>query len=314
MCGYTDHGETLPIDQFKQMADSIDLKVNRVMLIGGEVMLHPNFYDICEYVFRFGAKIGITTNLYSLTGRRAEAVERFLNILRVSIDGATKHTYESIRTNLSWEKLLDNLHTLAAIKSQKTKCDLYWYFVAMRRNIEELPAAVEMAHRFGFHAVTVNFVIARRPLPLDESLLFHRDLANRCFDQARNRAIELGIELKIPRNFDLSLHPHLNSRPGEVLNLCTQPWDHICVALNGDITTCCYLGEIVMGNLFDENFDHIWNGSKFQSLRKSIKTGSFEMPDRCRSCPLLCNQWDSNNAMLHCPPKRICELQDKLST
>ena len=69
-----------------------------------------------------------------------------------------------------------------------------------------------------------------------------------------------------------------------------------------------------MGNMFHENFDHIWNGRKFQSLRESLKTGSPEMPERCRSCPLLSKQMDSNNAMLHVPLERVSELQQRLNS
>jgi radical SAM protein with 4Fe4S-binding SPASM domain len=316
MCGYTNVGQILSLARFKRTADELLSTAEQVLLIGGEVMLHPNFYEICNYVRRFGVRTRICTNLYTLTGRRAEAIERFLDAVSVSIDGATKRTYESIRTNLSFDGLTDNLHALAAIKSRNPQLDLYWRFVAMRRNIQELPAAIEMAHQFGFCKMNVNFVVVRHPLPLDESLLFHRDLANRCFDQARKRADELDIEVKIPQNFDLNQQPYMNSGvPTKAFASCKKPWEHIRIALNGNVTPCCDLQKVPMGNIFNENFDRIWNGRKFKRLRESLKTGSHEIPERCRSCRLLTkHQSDSNNAVLHVALGRCSEMEQKLQS
>lgn len=314
MCGYTKDGEILSLDQFRRAADELLPTAEQVLLIGGEVMMHPKFYEICEYASQFGVHTKICTNLYTLTGRLAEATERFLNAVNVSIDGVTKRTYESIRPHLSFDRLTDNLQTLAAIKSRNPQLNLHWRFVAMRRNVQELPVAVEMAHKFGFCKINVNFVVVRGALAMGESLLFHRDMANKCFDQARKRADELDIEIKIPQNFDLNRQPHLNSSlPTEALVSCTQPWEHIRVALNGNVTPCCHLQKFPMGNIFNESFAHVWNGHKFHSLRKSLKTSSPEMPERCRSCKLLIKQQsDSNNAFLHVSLGRFSEMEQTL--
>ena len=313
MCGYTDNGEVLSFGRFRRAADELLPTAREALLIGGEVMQHPSFYEICEYVWRFGVKLGMTTNLYTLAGRRAEAVRRFLSIMRVSIDAATKRTYESIRTNLDFERLVGNLYDLVEVMNDNSNLELNWYFVAMRRNIEELPLAVEMTHSFGFRAITVNFVMVYPPLPMDESLILHRDPANKYFDQARERASELGITIKLPHNFDLEHIPHLKPIPPTQDHiLCERPWEHSRISLKGNVAPCCHLQNVPMGNIYQENFDQIWNGPKFQALRQSIKTRNREMPPRCRGCQLPAKQSDSNNLMLHIGVKHVSELQERL--
>ncbi len=313
MCGYTNAGKILSLDQFKRAAEELLPTAKQVLLIGGEVLQHPDFYEICECAYQYGVDVHITTNLYKLNGRRAKAIEGFLSVVKVSADGASKRTYESIRTHLSFDRLVDNLQTLAEIRNRNPKLQLHWAFVAMRQNIEELPAAVEMAHRFGFRKMTVNFVIVHRPMALDESLLFHRDVANRCFDQARRKADDLNIALSIPQNFSLSRDPYLDpSRPTEAHKRCMRPWDRVQVLLSGNVVPCCHLRSVPMGNMFDESFELIWNGQEFQSLRNALKTSSSGMPTRCRDCQLLGKQTDSNNAMLHVGSTSLRDLQQRM--
>jgi MoaA/NifB/PqqE/SkfB family radical SAM enzyme len=62
-------------------------------------------------------------------------------------------------------------------------------------------------------------------------------------------------------------------RFGENLGLssdnCRFPFDWCFLNPSGDITPCCYLGDNVMGNVFDNSFESIWFGKKMQKLRKS---------------------------------------------
>jgi hypothetical protein len=47
---------------------------------------------------------------------------------------------------------------------------------------------------------------------------------------------------------------------------CGYPWIQTIIRANGDVCSCCQ-GRHVMGNLYKNSFDEIWNGDKYQSLR-----------------------------------------------
>ncbi|MBN1359584.1 MAG: glycosyltransferase [Sedimentisphaerales bacterium] len=314
MCNYGPHGDVLDLNRFKYLADDLLPAAQKVLLIGGEVLLHPDFYQMSEYASRFGVHLEMTTNLCSLAGDRAEAVERFFGSVKVSLDAATKQTYESIRTHLSFDRLQENLERLAQIKRRRDGLRLQLAFVAMERNVAELPDTIEMVARFGFDSVAVSFVHVDGRLTLDDSLLFHRELANRCFDQARRKAQALGVRLEIPNNFDVSRKPYITpERPTEGHRQCLRPWQRIRVLLNGDIVPCCRLYRLRMGNALTEPFEQTWNGSKYQDLREAIATGSERMPAECKHCELITGPTDSNDALLHINLRHLADLRQRLA-
>ncbi len=313
MCNYGPQGKTLELDQFKRLADELLPTAQRTLLIGGEVLLHPDFYAMCEYTSRFGVCLEMTTNLSTLAGNRAEAIRRFFGSVRVSIDGATKQTYESIRTHLSFDRLQENLRKLAEIKRQRPDLALQLAFAAMRQNIVELPDTIEMVARFGFDSVAVSFVHVHARLTLDDSLVFHREEANRYFDLARQRAAALGLRLDIPNNFDLSRQPFLApERLSDGHKQCVRPWQRVRVHINGDIIPCCRLYGLPMGNAFAEPFERTWNGPKYEGLREAIANSSDCLPAECKHCELITGPTDSNDALLHINSSCLPELKKRL--
>ncbi len=313
MCNYGPHGDALELDRFKRLADELLPTARKAMLIGGEVLLHPDFYDMCEYASRFGVSLGMTTNLCSLADRRAEAIRRFFHVVRVSVNGATRRTYESIRTHLSFDRLQESLQTLAEIKRQRADLKLELAFVAMRQNVAELPDTIEMAGRLGFDSVAVSFVQIEGQLMVDDSLLFHRELANRYFDLARHKAEAFGLRLDIPDNFDVTRQPFLAPEvPTVGHEQCLRPWQRVRVLTNGDVIPCCHLHSLPMGNAFADPFEQVWNGPKYAELREAIAGSSERLPGRCKHCQILLERTDSNDAMLHISPGLLPAMKQRL--
>jgi glycosyltransferase involved in cell wall biosynthesis/MoaA/NifB/PqqE/SkfB family radical SAM enzyme len=313
MCNYGPQGEIMELDRFKRAADELLPGARKAMLIGGEVLLHPDFYEMCEYTSHFGVSLGMTTNLCLLTNRRAEAIQRFFHVVRVSADGATPHMYESIRTHLSFDRLQDNLRTLAEIRRQRTDMKLELAFAAMRQNIAELPDAIEMAARFGFDSVAVSFVRVNGRLTIEDSLLFHRERANHYFELARRRAEALGLRFDIPNDFDLSRQPFIAPEAPTVGHKqCVRPWERVRVFTNGDIIPCCHLHSLPMGNAFAGPFEPIWNGPKYVELREALTNSREGMPRECKHCRILQEGTDPNDAMLHVGPDHLPAVKQRL--
>lgn len=313
MCNYGPQGDILDLDRFQRLADELLPTAQRAMLIGGEVLLHPEFYRICEYAGRFGVSLGMTTNLCSPADRWADAIRRFFHVVRVSVDAATEQTYESIRTRLSFKRLQENLRTLAEIKRQRADLKLELAFAAMRQNVAELPDTIEMVGRLGFDSVAVSFVQIDGRLTVDDSLLMHRERANRYFDLARDKARAVGLRLDIPNNFDLGREPFVAPEtPTEGHKQCLRPWQRVRVLTGGDVIGCCHLHGLPMGNAFTESFERIWNGPKYAALREAIARRDERLPDRCKHCRMLLGPADSNDAMLHVGPDLLPALKQRL--
>lgn len=51
---------------------------------------------------------------------------------------------------------------------------------------------------------------------------------------------------------------------------CGNPWTHVHIKSDGKVYPCCFSDE-VMGDLRKQSFQEIWNGEKYQDLRKTLK-------------------------------------------
>jgi MoaA/NifB/PqqE/SkfB family radical SAM enzyme len=86
-------------------------------------------------------------------------LENRFNELTISVDGATKPTYEGIRSGASFERLLENLHLADAMKGRTGKrglLNLRFTFIAMKRNIDELTPLVDLAARYRVSSIRVR--------------------------------------------------------------------------------------------------------------------------------------------------------------
>ncbi|MGQ9628957.1 MAG: radical SAM protein [bacterium] len=79
----------------------------------GEPFLHPDFLKIVEFFSSLGLKTSFVTN-GTLLGRNQalSLVENGVDTVCVSIDGATKDTYERIRIGSNYERVVKNLEFL----------------------------------------------------------------------------------------------------------------------------------------------------------------------------------------------------------
>lgn len=76
-----------------------------------------------------------------------------LEQLAVSIDGATKDTYEKLRLGGRWDKLLENLDSMVEQKDDK-KFHFHWHMVVQKDNWHEMPRMVDLARQ---HNVDMMF-------------------------------------------------------------------------------------------------------------------------------------------------------------
>ena len=90
---------------------------------------------------------------------REAYVKSGLDLMNISIDGATQRVYERFRRNGNLELVFDNVARL--VDAKKRLCMrtplLSWNFLAFQHNSHEIPAAEQMARRLGvdyFRVVT----------------------------------------------------------------------------------------------------------------------------------------------------------------
>ena len=105
---------------------------------------------------RDNIKYSILTNalMFKEFHTRVPYVIRNLNELGVSIDGASKDTYEKLRLGGRWDKVNENLQSIAESK-QKHGFKFILYFVVQKDNHHEMDDMLALGERYG--ADRVNF-------------------------------------------------------------------------------------------------------------------------------------------------------------
>lgn len=244
----------------------------------GEPLLNKHLPDYARQLSSAGADVWFNTNATLIDEEKAEALAAAgVAAITISIDGATAPTYEAIRVGARFDALLRGIRALAAARERHGRPDLNFSFVAMASNIAELPALMELGHELGIPAVHVEPLYAQHQAELEihyerENLgILDPALVRGIFDEAEERGAALGVRLDsrfreedLRNRFDY-LARSADFRPP---SKCSEPWSSIWVTSAGEVRTCC-INEHVFGNLFEQSFEEIWNGSEYLEFRRT---------------------------------------------
>ena len=120
--------------------------LERVKFLGGEPFLAAETLRVMDLLIETGssARCHVTTNGTQWSPR----VERILDLLpvdlTVSIDGATRETYESIRQGARWDQILEHLDRFQE-RSQSQGTEMSLVFCLMKQNWHEFAAFCRLA-------------------------------------------------------------------------------------------------------------------------------------------------------------------------
>ncbi len=275
-------------------------RLRRVTLQGlGEPLLAPDLLEMVRLASEHGIEVGFNTNGVLLTRARSRSlVAAGLSWLHVSLDGASPATYESIRERGDFKRVVANIHALVEAKREAGSSTprVQLNFVAMRRNVHELPALVGLAHDWGLDRLWVQNLAHSfedtdpsggyagiRRFAREEALWSGDDLAEaeRAFARAREEAGRFGVRLRLP-----VLHPDPERRraPGEPG--CDWPWRSAYVNHDGSVQPCCMLMGSDRGRLASiakADFARVWNSARYRRFRNRLLTKD-SPPDVCRGC------------------------------
>jgi MoaA/NifB/PqqE/SkfB family radical SAM enzyme len=181
--------------------------------VGGEPMLCEHLLDYIERSYALNLHVHLMTNGTRITtDKTAERLARCLSSMEVSIDAATKETYERIRIGSKWEKLLSNFERLNRFRDrypESERTHLSLCFVMMQSNVHELPAFVELGRKLGADRVAAWHVIPVTPDGKKESLQYDKEKSDHFLRLAHLKARDIGIEADLVRPFDPKLEEEL---------------------------------------------------------------------------------------------------------
>ncbi len=134
---------------FSFLRQIVDLTIPYVAFSGGEPLLHPYFFEMCEFLRRNDVSLKVETNGEFIDERVAEKLAKLkFRSVQISLDGATAETHEKLRLKGDWTKAVAACRYLVK-KGVNTEI----VFVPTKFNIYETGAVIDLAYSLGAYGV-----------------------------------------------------------------------------------------------------------------------------------------------------------------
>ena len=279
----------------------------------GEPLAHPDILDMVSAAKRTGAKVEMVTNGTLLSETVSQRlIDIGMDRLWVSIDGATPESYEDIRLGDALPQVIANLTRLRELRhwSEFRSPQIGIAFVAMKRNIADLPEVVKLGKRLGVDQFSISNVLPHTP-ELQEQILF--SLSMFIGDVQPSKWTPM---IALPR---IDINELTKDRLVEILkrqnpvsiirqeiasgaNTC--PFiekGSVSIRWDGAVSPCLpllhthvsYLDDrlrksnaYAVGNINENSLADLWNSSSYVALRERLQIFDFSPCTFCNSCEM----------------------------
>jgi len=247
----------MDIEIFKKIIDEVsNHKIEGLWLYNiGESLLHPNFFEMLDYVSKFKSirPLWLSTNGSTLSKKTVDKlVISDINFINVSLNALDKETHEKITKVPNYEQVIKNLNYLI---DQKNKINKKKPF--LRVQIIDLPEMYgridEFINEWGpkVDIISINELekfIGQKEIPTNKEI-----------NETKSKNLEPCK--RIDRGF---LYIFSNNKVG----ICAT--DFNCVNCVGDIS--------------EKSISEVWTGTKYKKLFDNIKRQNYDEIPFCYAC------------------------------
>jgi MoaA/NifB/PqqE/SkfB family radical SAM enzyme len=264
----------------------------------GEPLLYPHFERILELCSYHDVKLNLTTNgTFPRFGAEAWA-QRIVPVtsdVKISWNGASKETQESIMKGVQWEAVVDNVRKFIDVRDRYYAthgdyCRVTFQMTFLESNVEELADIVRLAvslgvdrlkgHHLWAHFEQISELSMRRnPVAIER----WNHSITKAMAVAEERPLANGKHILLENFYPLEQQTTQDMFPaGSCPFLGKEAW----VSAAGRFDPCCApdaqrrsLGEF--GNLHEQELTAIWLGDAYQGL-----LDNYQSLPLCRSCTM----------------------------
>ncbi len=301
--GYNFAGD-MPFELIHELKDYLhDAKSISVSGLG-ETFLHKDPEKFLGLLREYAPAASITacTNLnIPMSEERIKFILDKRITLSISMDGATKETYENIRKNGNYDLVRKNIDKINKIRETYPHfdyCVMGFVIVLFKRNIDELLDLIKSASNdnIDYFSIIKPYEVWLR----DYAEEFQKE--NICKydpDRVKELIIEADIlakKLGIPICGKLVYESIEETSLWQTIqdSMCYDPWNMATVSNEGFVSCCPNMQNHYLGNLHSENIEDIWNGPEIRQLRKNKMDGTIDI------CCSTCIAGKEHNAWFKC--------------
>jgi MoaA/NifB/PqqE/SkfB family radical SAM enzyme len=276
----------------------------------GEPLAHPNILNMIEQVKPLASSVELITNGMLLTEEVARRlIQLDLDVLWISVDGATAENLADVRLGAALQKIFENIERISILRHETArKPEIGISFVAMRRNIADLPILLRMGPRLGVSRFMITNVF-----PYTEEMCKEM-LYTRTVDGVDSTPSPFAPHIDLPR-IDLddtskdAIVQAMRFRHNVMLNGVTLGQDRgrcpfiekgaVAICWDGSVSPCLALmhryktylhnrprsvERHMIGNLNEQDLVSIWNKPDYVDFRKRVEAFDFSPCTWCGGC------------------------------
>jgi MoaA/NifB/PqqE/SkfB family radical SAM enzyme len=279
----------------------------------GEPLYHPMTPGWVAQAKALGTRVELITNGTTLTEEVSrELIEAGLDLLWVSIDGASPQAFADVRLGASLPEVVENMKRFARMRpaNHHPQPEIGVAFLAMKRNIADLAEVIRLGKSFKARHFSVSNLQPATADMQDETL-YAGTLHNIAYLEAPHLP-----RLRLPRmDFDTSTREALFEAFNSQLSVefAGNNWagasdtcdfvesGTISVAWNGDVSPCWPLMHThtsflhrkprvsrkhVIGNVTERSLEELWLDPEYVAYRERLHDFSFAPCSFCGGCDL----------------------------
>ena len=223
----------------------------------GDPLLHPKIGELIKICAKYKIKSSLSTNPSSLTEEKVrEILDAGLDILHISLDGATKETYEKIRGKARYEDALKGIQTFLEMKKQGNYKKPYTKIAIIK--MKETENEIEVFKNKWKNEKGIDEVQVKEFITWDGTM-----------DEINNLSKDPSHKMKRGKNYP-----------------CLWPWAKLTVLWDGRVVACCFDSDAkcVLGDLNKQTLKEIWNSKRIQQFREQHRDNKFPKGHLCETC------------------------------
>ncbi|MBF0342840.1 MAG: radical SAM protein [Nitrospirae bacterium] len=265
----------MPLEMFESIALDVFTRVRVLELsCGYEPFLTKGFIDYLRVARRYcRGSISVCTNATLLDDTIIGTIvgERLLDEIIVSIDGLTGATYNKVRVNGDFNRVLAALRSIKEHRGNRDAPVVRINYTMLRLNVEELEGVYEFARQYGVGIVQLRHARLARPFNdlFGESLFYHQGLYDSIITGLKHRFETGGTGVAL-------IHPPLFSQGhsgGEGKSQCAYPWFYFIIASDGGVKMC-HSGLI--GSVCERPFSELLRVDEVKAIRRHLLRGEYK--------------------------------------
>lgn len=296
------------IEELRTIIDDICSFSPMILVSGGELFLHPSWYDFLSHIKKKRLFCSIGTNGTFLERHACKLVDIGIDELSVSIDGPEPIHDEIRGVPGAYAKAVEGINRVNEEKKRvrANKPLINVIFTITSRNYQYIAAVIELMASLKINTLRIGHLNFLRQRDFNDHMNIFRELFSvdhdtswegfvsevndidarlladtiECIKNKRNANMRINVFPDFNKEEIIQYYSEGSFRSRSYKNACLVPWDIAIIGPKGEVLLC---PNYIIGNLREKSFREIWNNEKARYFRKVILQKK-QLPVCSRGC------------------------------